>query len=105
MKFSVFASMSASFDEAAKSGTGGEMDEIKRMLTETNVYLLITTVVVTILHMVFECKSTCGEQDFAECDAVLAFSSDVSHWRQKKEMVGGQSRSSFLLPGFDEMLN
>lgn len=57
MKFSLFAQMTASFEEAAKSGTGSEMDEIKRMLTETNVYLLITTVVVTILHMVFECMS------------------------------------------------
>jgi len=78
-KFSIFTTMDNSFKEAAKSGAGGgEMDEIKRMLTETNIYLLITTVVVTILHMVFE---------------FLAFSSDVSHWRQKKEMVGVSVRT------------
>jgi hypothetical protein len=69
MKFQIMASLSASFDQAAQQqGTSAEFDEIKRMLTETNPILLITTAIVSILHMVFE---------------FLAFSSDVKHWRQK----------------------
>ncbi|KAF8528936.1 cleft lip and palate associated transmembrane protein [Hysterangium stoloniferum] len=75
MKFQMYASLTSGFDEAAKSGQGvatGELDEIKRMLTETNPFLLILTAVVSILHMVFE---------------MLAFSSDPlekqerAHWR------------------------
>jgi hypothetical protein len=77
-KFQIFGSLDASFREAAKSGSGGEMDEIKRMLIETNPILLITTILVTILHMVFE---------------FLAFSTDVAHWRKKKEMVGVSVRT------------
>ncbi|KAF8806284.1 cleft lip and palate transmembrane 1 [Phlegmacium glaucopus] len=75
-KFQVFASMTHGFNEAAKSQGGGasnELDEVKRMLIETNPWFLGLTGLVSILHVVFE---------------MLAFKSDVSHWRQKKEMVG-----------------
>jgi hypothetical protein len=78
MKFQVFGSLDASFQEASAKGTGGEMDEIKRMLLETNPILLVTTFIVTILHTVFE---------------FLAFSNDVSHWRKKKELVGVSVRT------------
>jgi len=57
------------------------MDEIKRMLVETNPYLLGLTGLVTILHMVFE---------------MLAFTNDVSHWRKKNEMVGVSVRTIIL---------
>lgn len=67
-----------SFSEAAAKGQGGELDEVKRMLIETNPILLVTTFLVTILHTVFE---------------FLAFSSDVSHWRKKKELVGVSVRT------------
>lgn len=73
--------MSASFDAqtAQAGGTGAEMDEIKHMLLETNPWLLGTTILVTILHMVFE---------------FLAFSSDVQHWRKKdKDLVGVSLRT------------
>lgn len=77
MKFTIFASMTASFDASAQAqGTGAELDEVKRMLTETNPILLITTALVTVLHMLFE---------------FLAFSSDVKHWKQKdknNDLVG-----------------
>lgn len=67
-KHQIFASLDHSFKEsAAKGNPTGEMDEIKRMLTETSPWLLGTTVIVSLLHMVFE---------------FLAFSSDVSHWRK-----------------------
>ena len=61
-KFQMYAVMSASFDQAqqkgAEGGAGGagaaELDEVKRMFLETNPILLITTFVVSVLHMVFE---------------------------------------------------
>ncbi|KAF9266255.1 cleft lip and palate transmembrane 1, partial [Marasmius fiardii PR-910] len=76
MKFQLFASMTHGFNEAAKqqgAGASAELDEVKRMLLETNPWFLALTATVSILHVVFE---------------MLAFSSDVAHWRQKKEMVG-----------------
>lgn len=77
MKFSIFASLTASFEQASQQqGSSAEFDEVKRMLTETNPILLVTTALVTVLHMLFE---------------FLAFSSDVSHWKKKdknNDMVG-----------------
>lgn len=56
MKFQIYASLTAGFEEAAKNsqqaGTA-ELDEVKRMLTETNPYLLILTAIVSALHMVY----------------------------------------------------
>ncbi|KAH9849977.1 cleft lip and palate transmembrane 1 [Lenzites betulinus] len=74
-KFTIFASLTQSFAEAAKQqgGSGAELDEVKRMLVETNPYFLALTAFVSVLHVVFE---------------FLAFSSDVSHWRHKQELVG-----------------
>lgn len=54
LKFNAFAAFSQGFDEAANKGGGAasaDLDEIKRMLIETNVWLLITTAVVSVLHM------------------------------------------------------
>jgi len=73
--------MSHGFDEAIKQqggGTGAELDEVKRMLLDTNPWFLALTGLVSILHMVFE---------------MLAFKSDVSHWRQRKELVGVSVRT------------
>lgn len=51
-KFQLLASMTVGFQEAAKQqGAGAEMDEIKRMLVETNPYFLALTACVTMLHM------------------------------------------------------
>ncbi|KZW03735.1 cleft lip and palate transmembrane 1 [Exidia glandulosa HHB12029] len=72
-KFQMFASFTVGFEDAAKKGSAGEIDEIKRMLLETNPYFLALTAIVSVLHMVFE---------------MLAFKSDVSHWRKKEELVG-----------------
>jgi hypothetical protein len=85
-------SMIASIDEGAKQtsrqaaqgqatpggGDGSEFEMIKEVLLDTNVYLLGTTVVVSILHMIFE---------------MLAFKSDISHYRNKKNNVGISVRS------------
>jgi len=78
-KYQIFASMTAGMDEAAaKNGGASEIDELKRMLLETNPWFLGLTGLVSILHIVFE---------------MLAFKSDVSHWRHKKEMVGVSVRT------------
>jgi hypothetical protein len=53
MKFQLYTTMTVGFKDAAKQqGTGAELDEMKRMLTETNPYLLALTGIVTILHLV-----------------------------------------------------
>jgi len=80
-KFQLFASMTFGFEEAVKQQGGGsvaEMDEVKRMLIETNPWFLALTGVVSVLHVVFE---------------MLAFKSDVSHWRKKDELTGVSVRT------------
>ncbi|KAG9073777.1 hypothetical protein FS749_014694, partial [Ceratobasidium sp. UAMH 11750] len=76
-KFQLYATMTDSFDKQPSS-SAAEIDEMKRMLTETNPILLITTMVVTLLHGLFE---------------ILAFKNDISHWKGKKEMVGVSVRT------------
>jgi len=51
----------------------GDTDEFKRILTDTNPYLLGITAVVSVLHMLF---------DF------LAFKNDIQFWRQNRSMQG-----------------
>jgi hypothetical protein len=54
-KFQMFASMTFGFQEAAKQQGGSsaaEMDEVKRMLIETNPWFLALTGVVSVLHVV-----------------------------------------------------
>jgi len=80
-KFQVFAAMTFSFQEAINKqggGTAAEFDEVKRMLVETNPWFLALTGVVSVLHVVFE---------------MLAFKSDVSHWRKKDELTGVSVRT------------
>jgi hypothetical protein len=57
-KFQLFASMGAGFNEAAKQqgASSSELDEIKRMLVETNPYFLALTGLVTVLHSVYACS-------------------------------------------------
>lgn len=54
-KFQLFATMGQGFKDAAQQQGGGanaEIDEIKRMLVETNPYFLGLTAIVTVLHSV-----------------------------------------------------
>lgn len=53
--------------------SSGGMDEVKRMLLETQPWLLALTMVVSLLHMFFE---------------YLTFSSDISFWRDRKNFRG-----------------
>ena len=86
-KFSIYASIDEGMKQKAKDaasgglsagGDGSEFEEFKRILIDTNIYLLSTTAIVTLLHTVFE---------------ALAFKSDVSHWRHKKDNVGVSVRT------------
>ncbi|MCJ1285535.1 Cleft lip and palate transmembrane protein 1 like protein [Xylographa opegraphella] len=82
-KFSLYASIDESVKQNQKNvanggtigaaGDGSEFEQIKSVIMDTNIYLLGTTAVVTVLHMLFE---------------MLAFKSDISHWRNKKDNVG-----------------
>ncbi|KAI9698013.1 MAG: hypothetical protein M1836_004366 [Candelina mexicana] len=82
-KFTVYASIDDNVKQTQKNaasggsigagGDGSEFEEFKRILIDTNIYLLSTTIVVSLLHTVFE---------------MLAFKSDISHWRNKKDNVG-----------------
>ena len=86
-KFSMFASIDEGMKQTARkaasgqmapNGDGSEFEEFKRIILESNTYLLATTGVVTLLHTVFE---------------MLAFKNDVSHWRNKKDNVGTSFRT------------
>ncbi|KAF2398239.1 cleft lip and palate associated transmembrane protein 1 [Trichodelitschia bisporula] len=64
--------------QSVPGGDGSEFEDFKRILLDSNPYLLGTTFFVSILHMIFE---------------MLAFKSDVSHWRKKKDNVGTSLRT------------
>ena len=51
----------------------GDTDEMKRMILETDPILLSVTMIVSILHTVFE---------------MLAFKNDINFWREKDSMEG-----------------
>ncbi|KAI4725053.1 cleft lip and palate transmembrane 1 [Aureobasidium sp. EXF-10728] len=87
-KFSIMASMDEGMKENARKiargettpggGDGSELEMIKEVLLDTNMYLLGITGFVSILHMIFE---------------MLAFKNDVSHWRKKKDNIGTSVRT------------
>lgn len=56
MKLQMYSSMDIGMTKQSgmMGGTGGELDELKRMLIETNPYLLALTVIVSCLHSAFE---------------------------------------------------
>ncbi|XP_073250120.1 putative lipid scramblase CLPTM1 isoform X2 [Porites lutea] len=61
--------------------TEEEQDSIKRTLVETNPYLLGITMIVTLVHTVFE---------------FLAFKNDIQFWRSRKTLEGLSVRSVFF---------
>ncbi|RDL35244.1 Uncharacterized protein BP5553_07175 [Venustampulla echinocandica] len=87
-KFSLIASLDEGAKQSARNaahgissaggGDGSEFEMIKEVLLDTNPWLLGTTVIVSIFHMLFE---------------MLAFKSDISHYRNKKNNVGISVRS------------
>ncbi|CAG8974847.1 hypothetical protein HYALB_00000462 [Hymenoscyphus albidus] len=87
-KFSLLANIDENSKQAARNaaqgisspggGDGSEFEMIKEVLIDTNPWLLGTTIIVSIFHMVFE---------------MLAFKSDISHYRNKKNNIGISVRS------------
>ncbi len=59
----------------------GDIDDVKRMVLEADPILLGITMVVSLLHTVFE---------------VLAFKNDISFWKQKDSMEGISVKSLYL---------
>lgn len=60
------------------------MDEMKRMFIETDPILLTVTMIVSILHTVFE---------------MLAFKNDISFWKNKDSMAGISVKSLYISTG------
>nr|ACF75522.1 cleft lip and palate associated transmembrane [Philodina roseola] len=58
-----------------------DQDAMKRAMVETNPYLLAVTVIVSIVHTVFE---------------ILAFKNDIQFWRTRKSLEGLSVRSVFF---------
>lgn len=71
------------FTEALSGGseTDEDQDSLKEALLDTNPYLLGITIVVTILHSVFE---------------LLAFKNDIQFWNNRKSLEGLSVRSVFF---------
>jgi len=79
IQFQMQLQMEKQWAQQQKMGmaTVGDTDEIKRILTDTNPYLLGVTAVVSILHMVFD---------------TLAFKNDIEFWRNNRSMEGLSTR-------------
>ncbi|KAL4779994.1 cleft lip and palate transmembrane protein 1-domain-containing protein [Aspergillus varians] len=87
-KFAMMASLEDNAKQTARQaafgatapggGDGSEFEMIKEVLLDTSIWLLGTTAIVTVLHMLFE---------------TLAFKNDISHWRKKKDNVGTSVRT------------
>ena len=60
---------------------GDSVEDVKRMFLETNPYLLGVTLLVTMLHMLFDC---------------LAMKNDIEFWRNSKSMRGLSLRSLLM---------
>lgn len=87
IKWQLYVQMGQSFEMQKSFGSvgEGEEDELKRMFLETNPILLGTTIIVSILHTLF---------DF------LAFKNDIQFWKEKKSMEGISIRTLFINFGF-----
>lgn len=87
-KYSIMASMDEGVKQQQQAsafgqtnptgGDGSEFEKFKEILLDSNPYLLGTTFIVSILHMIFE---------------GLAFKNDISHWRKKKDNIGTSVRT------------
>jgi len=72
------ALQSANGGSVPAGGDGSEFEMLKEVLLDTNPYMLATTGIVSVFHMIFE---------------TLAFKNDISHWRKKKDNVGTSVRT------------
>lgn len=82
-KFLLLTQLDNSFSQHEGMGTMGrkEIDEIKRIFVETNPWLLGLTMIVSMVHLLFE---------------YLAFSNDVQFWKGRKSFKGLSVKSLAL---------
>lgn len=80
-KWQMYTQMDQSFATQQAWGMASEIDEMKRVLSETNPWFLGLTMVVSLTHMVF---------DF------LSFKNDISFWRTRKSLEGLSVRSILI---------
>lgn len=82
-KFALYHQMTENLalQESSGSTSRKDSDKMKRLFLETNPYLLTATMLVSVLHSVF---------DF------LAFKNDVSFWRNQKSLEGISLRTTIL---------
>ncbi|XP_022925289.1 cleft lip and palate transmembrane protein 1 homolog isoform X2 [Cucurbita moschata] len=79
-KWQLFLQIDQSFQIHRSYGSmlEGEADELKRVFLEGNLYLLAVTMVVSLLHSVFD---------------MLAFKNDIQFWNKNKSMEGLSAKS------------
>jgi hypothetical protein len=85
MKLQMYSSLDIGMSKQSgmMGGGGGELDEVKRMLVETNPFLLALTVIVSCLHSAFE---------------MLAFKNGMSFvFMRMKKKTRKKERMSFLI--------
>ena len=61
---------------SSQSGLGfgeSDIDDVRRLISDTSIYLLAVTMLASLLHLLFE---------------FLAFRSDVSFWQQNESLAG-----------------
>ena len=83
MYWQILLQMEQSFklQESFGAMNSGESDEVKRIFIEGNPYLLALTMVVSMLHTVFD---------------IMAFRSDIGFWNKNKSMEGLSARMVVL---------
>ncbi|PAV61682.1 hypothetical protein WR25_04322 [Diploscapter pachys] len=73
-KYLLLAHMGVACSQVKQMGFGEkDVDQIKSLFVDTNVYLIGATFVVSALHLLFD---------------ILSFKNDISFWRAKRTMVG-----------------
>jgi hypothetical protein len=89
-RMQIYTQMEQSFKMQVGTGLAqeGESDEIKRIFLEGNPWLLAVTMVVSLLHSVF---------DF------LAFKNDIGFWKENKSLEGLSARS-VLVNAFSQLV-
>ena len=76
-RFNIMASLMSEENEHEDD----DQDSIKEAFLETNIYLLVLTFVVSIIHSIFE---------------FLAFKNDIQFWNNRKSLEGLSVRSVFF---------
>lgn len=75
----IWSSVENTLDKMKTLGfTENDLDDLKGIFTDTNLYFLAMTFAISIVHMLFD---------------VLAFKNDVSFWKKKESMEGMSTRT------------